>query len=268
MTNVTVNDFANVPKKFTNQIRAMLHAWRKHGLPAAQATWEEKNAYKHRGPMKGIPRFELVVKGKIEYLGMIKGQTSQTYLRFMDELAELDPELAQGRGTPMRILLRKFNDLENGTTGKQNRGLEFERLLSELFELADVTVMQSFRRSAGGEQIDGAFELYGSYYLVECKWRSRLTDQSQVDAFSGKVGRSGDDTRGLFVTINGWSEHVLSLTKRNRAKNVIFVNGEDIRVVLAERISLVDLLTAKIRDLNLRGEPFVGVDAILRAQNP
>ena len=127
VTNVTVNDVLNVPRKFVNQIRAMLYVWRHHGLPAAQKTWETKNATKHRGPGKSAPRFEHVVKGKIEYLGMIKGPTSQTYLKFMDELAELAPELAQGRGTPMRILLRKYNEFKD--TLAQSRGTN-SKLLS------------------------------------------------------------------------------------------------------------------------------------------
>lgn len=267
VTNITVNDITNVPKQFRNRIRAMLYVRKTHGLPAAQKTWEEKNSSKTRGPQKSIPRFEQIVKGNIEYLGMVRGQTSRTYLKFMDELAELAPELARGRGTPMRILLRKFDELNNKSESAQARGLDFEALLNELFDLSDITVIQSFRRSAGGEQIDGAFELHGSYYLMECKWRSRLTDQSQVDAFSGKVGRSGNDTGGLFVTINGWTDHVLSLTKRNRSKNVFLMNGDDVRAVLEERISLVDLLTDKIRALNIRAEPYVGAHEILRGRS-
>ena len=108
VTGVTVNDKLNVPKRFVNQIRAMLYIWKKHGLPAAQQTWEEKNTHKNRGTGKDVPRFEQVVKGKIEYLGMIKGKDCQTYLRFLDQLGEMDPKLTGGRGTPLRLLLQRY----------------------------------------------------------------------------------------------------------------------------------------------------------------
>ena len=50
VTGVTVNDVPSLPRKYTNQVRGMLYAWRKFGLDAAQAEWEAKNAHKHRAP--------------------------------------------------------------------------------------------------------------------------------------------------------------------------------------------------------------------------
>ena len=43
VTGVTVNAFPNLPRRYTNQIRAMLHAWEKYGLAAAQADFEAKH---------------------------------------------------------------------------------------------------------------------------------------------------------------------------------------------------------------------------------
>ena len=68
VTGVTVNDFPNLPRKYTNQIRAMLHAWKVFGLEAAQKEWESKYNVKHRAPCLPTPKFERVLKGKIEYL--------------------------------------------------------------------------------------------------------------------------------------------------------------------------------------------------------
>ena len=128
VTGVTVNDFPNLPRRFTSQIRAMLYAWRQHGLCAAQDHWERKYSAKHRAPWRTLPRFEQVLRGKIEYLGMIRGGESGVYLRFLDQLGELDPALTNGQGTPLRLLLREYDDLSRGETSPQHRGYEFEKL--------------------------------------------------------------------------------------------------------------------------------------------
>ena len=73
VTGVTVNEFPNVTRQFTNQIRAMLHAWETYGIDAVQSHFEEIHDHKHRATWSGRPSFKRVVKGKIEYLGMVKG---------------------------------------------------------------------------------------------------------------------------------------------------------------------------------------------------
>lgn len=257
VTGVTVNDLPNLPRRYTNQVRAMLHAWKKYGLSAAQAEWEAKYDLKHRAPWLPAPRFDQVLKGRIEYLGMIKGQDSCMYLRFIDQLGELDPTLTSGRGTPRRLLLREFESLSDGGSTPQQRGILFEKLLNRLLKLEELLVSDSYRRNKGGEQIDGAFELGGWYYLVECKWHSQPSGQQDVEGLLGKVRRSGPQMMGVFVSVNGWSPHVVSLLKNESEKKVLLINGEDIRTVLSGRVTFIDLLHAKREALNVHSEPYV-----------
>lgn len=88
------------------------------------------------------------------------------------------------------------------------RGYLLEDLLNRLFNLHCIKVIRSFRRNEGGEQIDAAFEMEGWHYIVECRWRASLADIRQLDGLAGQVARSGRQTMGLFLSINGWSEHV------------------------------------------------------------
>ena len=112
-----------------------------------------------------------------------------------------------------------------------------------------------FRRNDGGEQIDGAFELDGWHYIVECRWRETLSNIQQLDSLYGKVGRSGKQTMGLFLSVNGWSQHVVPLVKQNPDKSILLMEGFDLRTVLAQPFSLRELLRAKSRALNLEAEP-------------
>jgi len=62
VTGLVVNSHPNVDRRFVRQIRAMLHAWRKHGLHAAQAEYQKRYA-RHRKPGRGYPDFRRIILG-------------------------------------------------------------------------------------------------------------------------------------------------------------------------------------------------------------
>jgi len=90
VTGLTSNQFPNVSRSFVRQVRAMLHAWQKYGLDAAGGEFFEKYDYKNR--RSAAPElFRLVVKGKIDFLGMVKGKEDRPYLSALRKYADLDP---------------------------------------------------------------------------------------------------------------------------------------------------------------------------------
>ncbi len=263
VTGVVVNVFPNVPRRFTNQIRAMLHAWKQHGLAAAQTEWEKKYHIHHGAPWRRPPQFPEVLLGKIEYLGMIRGLDCSVYLRFLDQLNALDATLATKRGTPMRLLRSYYYKLaKSRSIDPQERGRRYEKVVAQLFGISGIEVSEAFRRNKGGEQIDGAFSLDNRHYLVECKWQERLTMQSDIDSLSGKIGRSGDQTMGVLISVNGWSGHVEGLMKQSSAKRIFLANGRDIEAILSGEIDLKELFRTKERALSIQGEPFLSVEDI------
>lgn len=159
-------------------------------------------------------------------------------------------------------LLKQFDEMAYSTDA-QRRGYLLEELLVRTFQLHQVDVVRSFKRNNGSEQIDAAFKLEGWHYLVECRWREKLADTRQVDGLRGQVQRSGKQTMGVFLAINGWSSHVPGNLKQNPDKSVLLMDGYDLRVVLEGRIGLRELLLAKLTHFNIEGEPFVSVVQIL-----
>jgi len=129
-----------------------------------------------------------------------------------------------------------------------------------------IPTQKSFKRNEGGEQIDGAFKLDGWYYLVECKWTENLTDIRQLDSLYGKVNRSGRQTLGLFLSINGWSKNVCPLLKQNNDKSIILMDGFDLRSILVEHnnLHLKELILKKLEYLNCEGEPFYSANLLLK----
>jgi RNA-directed DNA polymerase len=83
VTGLIVNSRPNVDRPFRRQIRAMLHAWEKYGLPNAEAMYLSTFRHKYRSPFKPLPQFEHVVRGKIEFLGMVRGKADPTYRKYL-----------------------------------------------------------------------------------------------------------------------------------------------------------------------------------------
>jgi len=98
----------------------------------------------------------------------------------------------------------------------------------------------------------------------ECRWRHKLADIRELDGLLGQVGRSGKQTMGLFLSINGWSGNVPKLLKQNSEKSIILMDGYDLRTALARPLDIRTFMIAKVAKLNLEGEPFFPVSDYLK----
>ena len=94
VTGLTVNSFPNVTRKYTNQIRAMLHAWEKYGLERAEKEFFSKHDRKHRRAIGPPGIFKKIVRGKLNFLKSVRSGQNPQYLRLCKKLAELDPDFA------------------------------------------------------------------------------------------------------------------------------------------------------------------------------
>jgi restriction endonuclease len=127
----------------------------------------------------------------------------------------------------------------------QQRGLQFEGFLNELFEAHGLAPRNAFRLT--GEQIDGSFKLHTETYLVEAKWHGPQIGFADLMTFSGKVAGKAAWARGLFVSTSGYSADGLDAFARGRQTNLICMDGLDLYEVLSRRVSLTGVLEAKAR---------------------
>lgn len=97
ITGLVVNKFPNVRRKYIRQVRAMLYDWKKNGYDSASKTHfkirQTKKHRKNRFPNKPDLSFRDIVRGKIEYIGMIRGHDDAVYRRYLKQLAALDPSV-------------------------------------------------------------------------------------------------------------------------------------------------------------------------------
>jgi RNA-directed DNA polymerase len=91
VTGLTTNLFPNIQRRYLHQVRAMLHDWKRHGEVIAFQRHFALEPYRRREGTTATA-FHSIVKGKIDFLGMIKGRNDPSYRKFLYEYAGLNPD--------------------------------------------------------------------------------------------------------------------------------------------------------------------------------
>lgn len=166
----------------------------------------------------------------------------------------------QSRGVRERLaeLLEQFMAVVSEPP--QPRGYSLERFLPPLFHVFDIDAKASFRLV--GEQIDGAFSFDGGEWLFECKWQDAPVGAADLDSFGGKIQRKLDNTLGLFLSINGFSEEGIEAYSKGRSV-LILMDGADLMAVVDGRIALDELIRRKKAHAARKGGIFLPVAVIL-----
>ena len=91
VTGLTVNQKPNVSRNRVRRLRAMLHAWRKHGLERAAG----EHFLRYRGlariPENAGKAYRNVVYGQLAFLKMVRGAEDPVFLNLCAKVLELDP---------------------------------------------------------------------------------------------------------------------------------------------------------------------------------
>jgi hypothetical protein len=148
------------------------------------------------------------------------------------------------------------------STDPQSRGFDLERIMYDLFELFDLDPKASFKNL--GEQVDGAFSLEGTEYLFEAKWQKELVNKAHMAVFSEKVTTKLDNTLGVMLSINGFSNDGVAAHQAGGA-SIILMDGADLMAVLEERIDFVSLLLRKKRHAAQTGQIYLTYYQMLAA---
>lgn len=84
VTGLTVNQFPNVKRDYVRKISSMLHAWNKFGLDTVQERYIEKCSKELGVPAEEVPHFQEVLRGKINFLGMVRGKDNEIYRKYLN----------------------------------------------------------------------------------------------------------------------------------------------------------------------------------------
>jgi Restriction endonuclease len=148
-----------------------------------------------------------------------------------------------------------FNMLHAMDDAPHARGYAFEGFLKSWFDAWGLEARKSFR-IGDGEQLDGSFLHRNSVFLIEAKWTNAPTDAGALHAFQGKVGERLEGARGLYVSYAGFTAPSL---RDFTAKRILLMDGMDIMDALSWRLSLDEMIAAKLRIAIEERRPFVRV---------
>jgi len=198
---------------------------------------------------------------KLNKLDIVAAQKNIEHLRQLQELRdakireerkrrEEEESQKQQPKTHLHELREQFLRLHAGEMKAQDRGYALEKILTELARIESLEVTEPFR--VHGEQIDGSVKYDGEHYLVEAKWKDKSASNESVYQFSFKI-EGKFYGRGLFVSVHGFSENVIKSIVAGKAAKTLFVDGEDLVLVLEEHLSFRDMIDKKVKAAQTKG---------------
>lgn len=220
-----------------------------------------RRLFKEVSEIKDISRFDHLEDSK-----KLKDNAIDAVRKLKRQISKHDEEVKsnKSKGTVTKVSKRDFKTCINEIQEKylrlvssnkpQERGYELGQIMHELFKLFDLDPRASFKNK--GEQIDGAFSLQGTDYLFEAKWQKFQSNASDLDSFSSKIGRKLENTLGLFLSINGFSNDAVNIYS-NVKSPILLMDGSDLQAVLENRISLDELIVRKRRVASETSKVFV-----------
>ncbi len=152
-----------------------------------------------------------------------------------------------------------LNDLR-AISDPQKRGYELESFLNELFALEGLRPRGPFRMT--GEQIDGSFVWRNRTHLLEAKWTKLLAGGAQFGAFRFKLDGKTVDTRGLFVSVDGYSTDGLAALRTKGNLKFVCIDGEHLAAAVKPSGSLLNILDLIWRHADETGEPYVSASKL------
>jgi hypothetical protein len=142
------------------------------------------------------------------------------------------------------------------------RGYSLEGFLNSLFEYEGLKPRGPFK--IVGEQIDGSFTWGHRTHLIEARWVKEPVAGLGFSSLMYKIEGKTADTRGLFVSINGYSREALrGLTGKGELRFVC-IDGAHITRCLSPGSNLDSMLEEIWRLADETGEAYLPVDKMRR----
>ena len=169
--------------------------------------------------------------------------------------AERAREAIRATHTAKRDALRdRFVGLMSESNA-QARGYLFETFLNDLFEFEGLDPRRSFKLV--GEQIDGSFNWRSRTHLVEAKWTQTPAAGLEFGAFNYKLEGKTVDTRGLFVSVHGYSTDAIKGVNGKGALKFVCIDGAHLMRALSTHDGLALILERIWRHADETGEAYL-----------
>ncbi len=142
----------------------------------------------------------------------------------------------------------------------QTRGYLLEQFLNDLFDFEGLDPRRSFKLVS--EQIDGSFAWRGRTCLVEAKWVRKPVAGADFGAFNYKLEGKTVDTRGVYISINGYSPQAIEGMNAKGALKFVCLDGAHIMGAVLSSDGLEAILERVWRHADETGESYLPVSRL------
>lgn len=98
VTGLTVNEKPNVAREYIRNLRSVMYDWEKNGPESAERRYLAKDT-KARAYHSDAPKLAIILKGKINFLGMVRGKNDPLYRKLLLKYFSL----TGGNARPIRM---------------------------------------------------------------------------------------------------------------------------------------------------------------------
>lgn len=177
--------------------------------------------------------------------------------------------LTEGQKQQVQALREQFDSLDTDEWAEnkkkaQQRGLQFESLVQDLFEVHGLLLRRSYRTQDNqSEQIDGAVQFSRRHTLLESKWVESGLAASELFAFLGKVEGKFVGTIGIFVSRLELSKNFLGALRSGRRQSVMVLHDTDIPHLFDPTFPLEEYLEAHLSHIAIDNACHYSADRFL-----
>ncbi|WP_207515379.1 hypothetical protein [Longitalea luteola] len=125
------------------------------------------------------------------------------------------------------------------------KGTAYVEFLNSLFSSQGTLVSNAFTLDGAG--ISGSFEVEGQIYILYANWQPVQIGEDALLMFNAKVESRSTWARGIFISDAGFTAEGLAMFAKGKRTSIIGMDGSDLQLVLAGRLSLVDAIRQKAR---------------------
>lgn len=142
VTGLVVNKKLNLSRDYVRSLRNLLFIWKTHDQETAEEAFRKANPERGWPPGKDEPEFPLVIRGRVQHVGSIKGKGSPVYRRLAESLHEVDPSFRMPPNIPsvrhkVRLFTEGGSDVKHMLTAQQYFNAKLEFLDFELVTAPD-----------------------------------------------------------------------------------------------------------------------------------
>ena len=83
VTGLVVNNTVNVGRKYIRELRSLLYIWEKYSYKIASDKFAQKKKKKKSYNKNELPSLENSIKGKLNYIRMVRGNKNKAYIKMM-----------------------------------------------------------------------------------------------------------------------------------------------------------------------------------------